>query len=311
MLCQKPFVKAGAAYPCGQCKPCRLNRRRVWAGRIMLESLCHAKSSFVTLTYSTDKLPVVGDHPVLVPKHLQDFLKRLRQRITPRLIRFYGVGEYGEDIISGDTVVKYGRPHYHIILFGYPPCVHGQTVTHSVTKASRWSECCANCGLIGDLWGNGDVFLGGVTRDSSSYVAEYTVKKMTAVTDPRLKGRPPEFCRMSLRPGIGADAMWDVASTLLQYGLDEVSVDVPAVLGVGKSSIPLGRYLRSRLRGMIGKDGGCPEEVFKAMAEEMRPLREAAFLNSSSFAQAIIDDGAQRVANMEARLGINMKGRKL
>lgn len=310
MLCRKPFVKAGVPYPCGQCMPCRFNRRRLWASRIMLESLCHASSSFVTLTYSSNRLPVVNGVPVLVPKHLQDWLKRFRGVIEPVKIRFYGVGEYGEDVVSNDVVYKYGRPHYHIIVFGFPPCSRGQTLVNAVTKASRWSECCESCRIVGDSWGFGDVFLGGVTRDSASYVAEYTVKKMTSVSDPRLKGRSPEFCRMSLRPGIGCDAMWDVASTLLQYSLDE-RVDVPLSLAEGRTSRQLGRYLRSKLRVMIGKDGGCPEEVLKEMAEEMRPLRESAFASSSSFAEAVIADGAQRVANMEARLGIFQKGRKL
>lgn len=311
MLCRKPFVKAGVPYPCGQCMPCRITRRKTWAGRIMLESLCHASSTFVTLTYSSDCLPILDGKPVLVAKHLQDWLKRFRVAIEPARCRFYAVGEYGEDIISNGVFVKCGRPHYHVVLFGVPSCVRGQTLVNPATKASRWSECCPYCQLVGDSWGHGDVFLGSVSRDSASYVAEYTVKKMTSGDDFRLHGRPPEFCRMSLRPGIGADAMWDVASTLLQYCLDERLVDVPNRLGVGRSSMPLGRYLRSKLRTMIGKDGGAPEEVLKQMAEEMRPLREAAFASSSSFAQAIIEDGAQAVANIEARMCINKKGRKL
>lgn len=299
MLCLKPFVKAGVAHGCGQCKPCRVQRRKLWSHRIMLERMCHIESAFVTLTYSNDNIVLLPDDPVrgvLVKKHLQDWLKVLRRRVEPLRVRFYAVGEYGaDDLVRG----VFGRPHYHIIIFGFGTCVRGQTLSKS-TGESRWRDCCDICRLYGETWGKGDVFLGSVTRDSASYCAEYTVKKMTASDDRRLFGRPPEFCTMSLRPGIGADYMWEVASTLMANALDEALVDVPMSLGSGRSKRPLGRYLRKKLRVLIGREGDTPEEAVKAMEEEMRPVREAAFNASSSFAQAIVDANAQTNRNIDA-----------
>ena len=52
---------------------------------------------------------------------------------------------------------------------------------------------------------------------ASLFLHSLSVQKMTAKDDPRLSGRPPEFCRMSLKPGIGADAMWDVASDFRRF----------------------------------------------------------------------------------------------
>lgn len=42
--------------PCGKCIPCLINRKRLWKHRLILESYCHDKSAFVTLTYNDDQL---------------------------------------------------------------------------------------------------------------------------------------------------------------------------------------------------------------------------------------------------------------
>lgn len=311
MLCLKPFVKAGVAHACGQCKPCRIARRKLWTSRIMLEGLCHVEKAFVTLTYDNKHIELLPDDPVrgiLVKADLQDWLKRFRKRIEPLRCRYYAVGEYAPDDLVRSI---FGRPHYHLILFGFATCVRGQTLTNPATKQSRWRDCCDICRLYGETWGKGDILLGSVTRDSASYCAEYTVKKMTRADDLRLHGRPPEFCTMSLRPGIGADYMWEVASTLMANALDTSLPDVPISLGSGGKKLVLGRYLRRKLRVMIGKDGDTPEEVLKNMAEEMRPLREVAFNSSSSFAQAVSDAGIQQRANMDAMDEIYKSVRRL
>lgn len=311
MLCLKPFVRAGVAHGCGQCKPCRVQRRKLWTSRIMLEGLCHVEKAFVTLTYDNKSISLLPDDPVrgvLVKWELQDWVKRFRKRVEPIKVRYYAVGEYApDDLIRG----IFGRPHYHLILFGFATCARGTTLINPVTKQSRWRECCDICRLYGETWGKGDIMLGTVTRDSASYCAEYTVKKMTRGDDLRLHGRPPEFCTMSLRPGIGADYMWEVASALLANALDETMVDVPVSVGSGRKQLPLGRYLRKKLRVMIGRSDETPEEVLKAMAEEMRPLREIAFDASRSFSSEVVSAGEQRRRNIDAMDEIYKSVRRL
>lgn len=172
-----------------------------------------------------------------------------------------------------------------------------------------WEECCERCRLVGETWGLGDVDLGTLTLESAGYVAAYTVKKMTAKDDMRLRGRHPEFARMSLKPGIGVDAMWDVASKLLA-SLDE-GADVPSALRSYGKMHPVGRYLKGKLREYIGRDKKAPEGALDLIKEELRPLREAAFNSSSSFAQAVIDAGTPRYLQHQARNEIYKKGRSL
>lgn len=300
MLCRNPFIKAGAAFPCGRCEPCSFNRKRLWKHRIMLEAACHSVNSFVTLTYRDEELPRDEGIPVLRKEHLQAWLKRLRSSVDFKF-RFYGVGEYGD---------KSDRPHYHVILFGFPTCIRGRTLRRALSTEPVAAECCDICRIVSSTWNMGNVDLGTVTSDSAAYVADYTIKRMTRYDDIRLNGRTPEFCRMSLRPGIGANAVFDVASDLMKYGLDEDD-DVPTGLMHGKSTLPLGRYLRKKLRLAVGKDGGVPVEVMEKMAEEMRPLREAAFNSSSSFAAEIVKAGNGRFAQINARNAIYKKGKVL
>ncbi|QXP44305.1 MAG: replication initiator protein [Arizlama microvirus] len=281
MLCRKPFVQAGHAFPCGQCMPCRFNRRRMWTHRLMLERLCHKDACFVTLTYDDEHLPKGG---VLVKKDLQDWLKRFRRAIEPVKIRFYGVGEYGE---------TNGRPHYHVFLYGVSPCCEE---------------------VVRSTWNRGLVHVGTVTHDSASYIAGYTVKKMTNKDDPRLNGRPPEFCRMSLRPGIGADAMWDVASSVLWLDRDG---DVPQALNHGRRNMPLGRYLRNLLRVRTGRlEGGTKEDQIARSAEmrsvwndyEALKMEGKTSLNFSQYLSSLDD---QRILNINARNLIFRKERRL
>lgn len=292
MKCRNPYLLNGMAFGCGQCMPCRVAKRRVWTHRIMLETAMHSDNTFVTLTYSDENMPRLEDgRGILVPKHMQDWLKRLRRAYSDatqgRKLRFYGVGEYGDNS---------WRPHFHLALFNFPNCRYGQSRYFSGVQ-----NCCFACDMVRDTWSFGNVMLAELNVNTSQYVCGYVTKKMTAKDDVRLKGLPPEFARMSLRPGIGADAMHDVASTLLQFDLVEGDADVPSALRHGKRLLPLGNYLTRKLRTYVGKDEKAPESVLQSVKKELQPLRDAAFENSRSLKKEIVQAADQAVLNMEAR----------
>lgn len=101
------------AVPCNHCIICRDKKAIDWATRCTIESNYHVNCPWwITLTYNDIFCPEDG----LNKRHLQLFLKRLRERVSRVVcedirLRFVAVGEYG-----GNTA----RPHYHMELFGMP-----------------------------------------------------------------------------------------------------------------------------------------------------------------------------------------------
>lgn len=216
----------------------------------MLEALEHEQNSFVTLTYRDDAIPVGGS---LRPKDLQDWIKRFRFRWNPGRIRFYAVGEYGD---------RSERPHYHLALFG-AGCSFGRV-------DGRGSCQCLTCSAVRETWTAGHSLVAQLERKSAQYIAGYVTKKMTSRDDLRLAGREPEFSRMSLRPGIGANVMFDVASEVMRYA--ESASDVPSVLRSDGKLMPLGRYLRRRLRVLCGREEGAPDETIREAQKDVQVL---------------------------------------
>lgn len=104
---------------------------------------------------------------------------------------------------------------------------------------------------------------------------------MTRWDDTRLKtNQHPEFSRQSLRPGIGATAVKQIAETITRYNLLTSAGDVPVTLRHGKTEYPLGRYLRKQIRKALGLNEKSPH-VLTAEAsyahfhsEEQKLLRD-------------------------------------
>jgi hypothetical protein len=106
-------------------------------------------------------------------------------------------GEYGEN---------FGRPHWHACIFGFD--FHDK----KLWKRSSSGSMLYRSPDLEVLWPFGHSSIGDVNFESAAYVARYIMKKVTGkqakdhYIDPEtgvcLK---PEFNKMSLKPGIGAD----------------------------------------------------------------------------------------------------------
>lgn len=98
--------------PCGRCVPCMKRRRDSWTFRLKQELKYSSSAHFITLTYSDDNLPrSPAGFPIVSKRDVQLFMKRFRKLINPIKVRYFLVSEYGTQTF---------RPHYHIIMFGFP-----------------------------------------------------------------------------------------------------------------------------------------------------------------------------------------------
>lgn len=220
---------------CGQCYGCRLERSRQWAVRCMHEAQLHDDNAYVTLTYDDHHLPADGG---LRYRDFQLFMKRLRKSFPGT--RFFVCGEYGE---------RTERPHYHALLFGMKFADQAYWMTSKAGYRLYRSP------KLEQLWPLGQSLIGEVTFESAAYCARYILKKVTgdeatgyySAVDREtgeIVQRAPEFCHMSLRPGIASD--W-----LRLYWRDVEGGSV--VVNGHKASNP--RYYDKYLKHLLSFDG--------------------------------------------------------
>jgi hypothetical protein len=204
--------------------PCRINKKREWKGRNLLEaSHSPVNGSFVTLTYNDDHLPKDGS---LVKRDVQNYLKRFRLKFGGGL-RYFAVGEYGE--------INW-RPHYHLLLFNAAPW--------------DWEK------QIIEAWQpRGFVTVYEINVERCNYVCDYATKRLTIAEDPRLGGRNREFFLSSRRPPIGhlgylqlLDAMYTRSGSI---SIAKTG-DVPSSFRFDGNTYPICRRWRARMRDDIG-----------------------------------------------------------
>lgn len=150
----KALVDVPVRVPCGRCIGCRLDRSLSWAVRCVHEASLHEQNCFITLTFDDAYLPPDGS---LVVSDFQNFMKRLRQEVSPIKIRFFHCGEYG---------AQFSRPHHHACIFGY------DFPDKKLFKGDIYTS-----ELLEKLWPYGFCTVGKVTMQSAAYVARYVLKK--------------------------------------------------------------------------------------------------------------------------------------
>lgn len=184
--------------PCGRCFGCRLDNARDWAVRAVHEAQLHDENMMITLTYNEDNIPKDGS---VNKAELVKFCKRLRRKIEPRKISYFGCGEYGE---------KFSRPHYHILIFGYNFPDRYNWKYRNPKWGNRFSTAngywMQRSPTLEKLWKFGYSSVGEITIESAGYVSRYVRKKISGeISLKHYNGKAQEFAIMSKRPALGKE----------------------------------------------------------------------------------------------------------
>lgn len=217
-MCDSFVKRNGMRFPCGKCKSCRINRKREWQARLLLEAATAAFSAFITLTIGVDDAKDDQYCTYLCPRHLELFWKRLRKAFPGVSIRYLAVGEYGE---------KRGRAHYHALVFS----------SHFLRED-----------VVSRAWALGAVHFGDVQQESIDYCLAYVLKSSSELDrlepfDALRRTRHPEFRRHS--QGLGRAALPNLCIADRETG-ELVLQREFRVLG---RTWPIGRYFRQKHRG--------------------------------------------------------------
>lgn len=156
-------LRSGLVVGCGKCVNCLSKRRNEWSVRMQLHQYGYTVMPlFVTLTYNDSHLPreLNTFKPVLFKRHLQLFIKKLKDRFNLYNTDFSYLccGEYGSDDFTE-------RPHYHGIFYGLNEV--SDLWEQDVRKAER---------LMSDIWQYGFVDVKRAEWSGIHYVTKYINK---------------------------------------------------------------------------------------------------------------------------------------
>lgn len=196
------------AIPCRKCALCRKRNAREWMFRAVAETQSsRSVPYFITLTYNPANRPVDG----VDKKHVQDFLKRLRQILTrdhdyTETIRYFAAAEYGSHT---------KLPHYHLILWNMPINMSAMDVYKVVHQAWSARKRVYNklthrfdWDYVGEL---GFVYCKPCTQGGIQYCMKYMRKESDVPT-----GCKPTFY-LSSRRGGGLGYKWCLDHVLWFY----------------------------------------------------------------------------------------------
>lgn len=144
---------------CGHCSQCTAEKSNNWVVRNYYEEKQHKQKCFLTLTYNEENNPIV-----LRRKDLQNFIKRLRYYLNKDgiKIRYFGCGEYGE---------LRGRPHYHLIIYGWAPS------DQKYLELSKRNNICMTSKFIEKVWGMGRITVQEFNQAEIAYISLYNTNK--------------------------------------------------------------------------------------------------------------------------------------
>lgn len=269
--CITPFVvqmkKEGRniPVPCGKCPECLARRVSAWSFRLMQEDKRAKSAFFLTLTFSTKKVPITLSGFMSLDKTvLQKFFKRLR-KLNPVGIKYYAVGEYGE---------KTMRPHYHVILFN------------------------AELATIQPAWNLGEIHYGEVNGASIGYTLKY-MSKVPKIPMHRNDDRLREFSLMS--KGLGSNYLTDA---MVKWHEADIYERMYCNVQDGKK-IAMPRYYKDKIYTMEQREHIAANMVTKMFEAEQQKEIELYQLHGENLEKVKVEIHQQKFKKMYSNASKN------
>lgn len=219
--------------------------------RIYMESAFGKSAFFITLTYNDDNLPRTEAGALCFDKkQVQDFLKRVRQKLKPTRLRFFLTCEFGDGKEANQYLQQYGqeygRSHYHAIF-----------VCDNKRHLREMRD------IIQAAWPFGYSSVSSCSMARIQYATQYALKDEDYLYKEYEKGDPCKPFRLfSLKPGLGAG-----------FGSDEK----PIIGFLNRYLYNDGLHFRDRLE-VAGKSRGIPrywkDRIDPSIAAELKAKGE-------------------------------------
>lgn len=215
-MCTNPQTFAGYEVSCRECDQCVATYKNTWVSRCVAEKQTMPHAYVITLTYADiDGEPPLGAR-VYRYKDVSDMWKRIRSA---------GKRKWKENIelryvIVGEKGTKFGRCHYHGVIFSSHPIVELGKLTHPKGNKFAYKRR-----LNWSTWGHGFVEFQPATREGMSYALKYILK--SRMTAERSKGYGREgktewlassYLWCSKQPSIGANWLWEKLNDYISTG---------------------------------------------------------------------------------------------
>ena len=337
----------GRGYVCGKCLPCLVRKRSSLTARGIMHAMGYPEDRvhFLTLSYRDEFLPVVtGECPYTGAKALHPTLSRRDLRELKRKMRRSARKRYGitpEFLSAGEYGGRFGRPHYHLIVYGLTGeqliavavdawtvrYVAGQVkpeknddcvkvkVPNTPKEVYEYTKVPALVERKRTL--KGYITIGDGNPLSIAYTCSYT---LSGITDKSTlpEGVEKEFATWTQSLGAtfiteyGRDlvARFSIAGLLSTYGPDKPVIGLPSMIELptpkGPRPYPLDRCMREHLLRGMGVDPDS-DEAKEARKYAFETREEAIFLPGDPLglreeAEAMATKAANRAGRMKRRM---------
>lgn len=180
-MCSNPITQDNMTFACRVCNECIATRRSSWVSRAMMERATSKFALCFTLSYNDDTQENRDAAAFFCYADIRDFLKRLKSRLRragqSTDLRFICAGEQGD---------RYGRCHWHLVIFSEVDLTQVGTYYWRKTLMGADRNKMMTVGkrkvrMDWDIWGKGFVTVQEPKEAGMAYVLSYCLKDQFTV----------------------------------------------------------------------------------------------------------------------------------